>query len=81
MYYKMFVPISFQVWPIFRLQIGICVELLAILWFWPSIIADFGKISAQSVKYKKTRNSRHLKNVTFSIYFFERNILVPNSAP
>ena len=43
-------------------------------------LAFFGKISAQSVKYKKTRNSGHLKNVTFLIYFFERNILGPNSA-
>ena len=33
MYYKMFVPICFQVWPIFRLQIGIFAELLPILWF------------------------------------------------
>ena len=40
-----------------------------------------GKISAQSVKYKKTRNSRRLKNVTFLIYFFERNTLRPNSVP
>jgi hypothetical protein len=31
MYYKMFVPISFQVWPIFRLQIDISAELLPIL--------------------------------------------------
>ena len=29
----MFVPICFQVWPIFRLQIGIFAELLPILWF------------------------------------------------
>jgi len=31
MYYKMFVPISFQVSPIFRLPIDIFAELLAIL--------------------------------------------------
>jgi hypothetical protein len=31
MYYKMFVSISFQVWPIFRLQIVIFAELLSIL--------------------------------------------------
>ena len=31
MYYKMFVPISFQVWPIFRLQIDVFAELLSIL--------------------------------------------------
>ena len=31
MFYKMFVPISFQVWPIFRLQIEIFAELLEIL--------------------------------------------------
>ena len=35
MYYKVFVPISFQVWPIFRLQVEIFVKLLPILWFWP----------------------------------------------
>ena len=35
MYYKMFVPICFQVWPIFRLQIDIFAELLAILRFLP----------------------------------------------
>ena len=44
-------------------------------------LAFFGKISAQSVKYKKTRNSGHLKNVTFLFYFFERDILGPNWAP
>ena len=31
MYYSMFVPISFQVWPIFGLQIDILAELLLIL--------------------------------------------------
>jgi hypothetical protein len=31
MYYKMFVPISFQVWPIFRQEIDKFYELLAIL--------------------------------------------------
>ena len=77
----MFVPICFQVWPILRRQIDIFDELLAILWFLPYILADLGKISAQSVKYKKTRNSHHLKDVTFLIYFFEKNILGPNSAP
>ena len=35
MYYDMFAPIYFQVWPIFRLRIGIFAELLAILWFSP----------------------------------------------
>jgi len=30
MYYKMFVPISFLYYPIFRLQIGIFAELVAI---------------------------------------------------
>ena len=34
-YHKMFAPVSFQVWPIFRLQIDIFAELLLILWFWP----------------------------------------------
>ena len=31
-YYKMFVPVCFQVWPIFRLQIDIFAELFPILW-------------------------------------------------
>ena len=35
MYYKMFVPISFQVWTIFRLQFGKFAELMPILRFWP----------------------------------------------
>ena len=46
MYYKMFVPISFQVWPIFRLQIDIFVELLPILWFWPLLGTLFGHFAS-----------------------------------
>ena len=67
--------------PIFRLQIDIVAELLAILWFWPFNGAFLGKISAQSAKYKETRYSRHLKNVTSLPQFFEGNILGPNSSP
>ena len=37
----MFVPIYFQVWPIFRPQINIFVELLSILRFWPLQMAYF----------------------------------------
>jgi hypothetical protein len=80
-FYKMFVPISFQVLPFFRLQIDIIAELLSILWFWPFNGAFICKISAQSAKYKKTRYSRNPKNVTFLFYFFEGKILGPNSAP
>jgi hypothetical protein len=46
MYYKMFVPISFQVWPIFRLKINIFVELLPILWFWPFSGTIFGHFAS-----------------------------------
>jgi hypothetical protein len=43
-------------------------------------IAIFVKISAKLAKYPKTRYSHALKNFTFPIYFFERNILGPNLA-
>jgi hypothetical protein len=77
----MFVPISFQVLPFFRLQIDIIAELLSILWFWPFNGAFIFRISAQSAKYKKTRYSGHPKNVTSLFYFFVGNILGPNSDP
>jgi len=80
MYYKIFVPICFQVLPILRLQIDIFVELFVEFAICTQYIGAFRKISAQSVKYKQTRNLRHLKNVIFLIYFLYRKILGPNSA-
>ena len=56
--YKMFVPICFQVWPIFRPQIDIFGELLAILWFWPyniRLIWQFWPMYLK--KLAKARNS------------------------
>ena len=44
--YKMLVPIIFQVWPIFRVQINVFVKWLLIFWFWSLLGTLFGDFAS-----------------------------------
>ena len=74
MYYKMFVPICFQDWSIFRLQINIFAELLSNLWFWPihrAFLALGCYCSLFEAKYKNVDTMECLKCIIKCLYQFD----------
>ena len=54
----MFVPIGFQVWPIFRPQIYIFAELFTILWFLPFHGPYFGPRAVSGIIFHSLRLNR-----------------------
>ena len=68
-YYKTCVPICFKVWPLFRFQIVIFVELLSILWIWPLSGTFFSKFCV--IFHHLTLNKSNLTCIDRSKYIIK----------